>query len=118
MLELGSKQGIVQVVNDQFGSPTSSIDLAKCILEGIINNIGYGTYHASCKGECSWFDFAKKIFEIKRMPVEVVAITTDQLNRPAARPKYGVMDNYMLKLCGKDIFRDWEASLAEYLQLY
>jgi dTDP-4-dehydrorhamnose reductase len=114
MLKLAKEKDELSVVNDQFGSPTSTVDLAKCIIE-LMNNESYGTYHGTCEGQCSWYDFARRIFELKNIQVKVNPITTEQLNRPAHRPKYSVLDNYMLKLVGMNTFRNWEESLVEYL---
>ncbi|HEY9063021.1 MAG TPA: dTDP-4-dehydrorhamnose reductase [Pseudobacteroides sp.] len=115
MLKLAKEKDEVKVVNDQFGSPTSTKDLAKCIIR-LINTGSYGTYHATCEGSCSWNQFAKKIFEIKGINIKVGEMTTEELNRPAERPKYSVLDNFMLKLVGINEFRGWEEALQDYLK--
>ena len=61
MLKLAQTNEELNVVNDQFGSPTSTVDLAKAIID-LIHTEHYGTYHGTCEGQCSWYDFAKKIF--------------------------------------------------------
>lgn len=115
MLKLAAQKEEVNVVFDQLGSPTSSVDLAKCIID-LIHTENYGTYHATCEGHCSWYDLAKKIYELTGQKTNVKGITTEQLNRPAARPKYSVLDNFMLRLIGMNKFRHWEDSLKEYLK--
>lgn len=115
MLKIAKEKDELSVVGDQIGSPTSTVDLAKCIIN-LINTESYGIYHATCEGECSWYDFAKKVFEIKRVDIKVNRITTEELNRPANRPKYSVLDNFMLKLIGLNTFRHWEEALEEYLK--
>lgn len=115
MLRLAVEKTVVNVVGDQFGSPTSTVDLAKCIIR-LMDTENYGTYHATCEGFCSWYNFAKKIFELNGMSVNVNTITTEQLDRPAKRPKYSVLDNYMLKLLDINTFRHWEEALEEYLK--
>ncbi len=115
MLRLAKENEEVSVVNDQFGSPTSTVDLARCILSLIVTE-SYGTYHGTCEGECSWYEFAKKIFELKGLNIKVNAISTEQLNRQAPRPKYSVLENFMLKLIGLNSFRQWEEALEEYLK--
>lgn len=115
MLRLAKEKEEVSVVNDQFGSPTSTVDLARCILNLIVTE-SYGTYHGTCEGECSWYEFAKKIFEVKGLNIKVNAISTEHLNRPAPRPKYSVLENFMLKLIGLNSFRQWEEALEEYLK--
>lgn len=114
MLRLAKEQKNISVVNDQYGSPTSTKDLATAIIN-LINTEHYGTYHATCEGECSWYDFAYKIFKLKGMDINLNSITTEELNRPAQRPKYAVLDNFMLKLIGMNSFRNWEEALIDYI---
>ena len=115
MLKLSKEKTEISVVNDQVGSPTSTVDLARCIIE-LIGTDSYGTYHATCEGQCSWYDFAKRIFELKGINIKVNPITSEQLDRPAPRPKFSVLDNFMLKLVGLNSLRPWEESLEEYLK--
>ncbi|CEP94197.1 dtdp-4-dehydrorhamnose reductase [[Clostridium] sordellii] len=114
MIKLAQNNSELNVVNDQFGSPTSTVDLAKAIVN-LINTEHYGTYHGTCEGQCSWYEFAKKIFEIKNMDIKINPIKSEEFKRPAKRPEYSVLDNFMLKLIGLNSFRNWEDSLREYL---
>ena len=114
MLKLASEKKEINVVNDQIGSPTSTVDLARCIID-LLNTSSYGIYHATCEGECSWYDFASRIFAMKSINIKVNPITTKELNRPAKRPAYSVLENFMLKLIGLNNFRQWEDALEEYL---
>lgn len=115
MLRLSENNKELNVVNDQFGSPTSTVDLAKAII-ALINTEYYGTYHGTCEGQCSWYDFAKKIFEINNIDIKVNPVTSKEFKRPASRPQYSVLDNFMFKLVGLNSFRNWEDSLKEYLK--
>lgn len=115
MIKLSETNSELNVVNDQIGSPTSTVDLAKAIID-LIHTEHYGIYHGTCEGQCSWYDFAKKIFEIKKIDIKVNPVTSDEFKRPAPRPKYSVLDNFMLKLAGLNSFRKWEDSLEEYLK--
>ena len=115
MLKLSETNSELNVVNDQIGSPTSTVDLAKAIID-LIHTEHYVIYHGTCEGQCSWYDFAKKIFEIKNIDIKVNPVTSDEFKRPAPRPKYSVLDNFMLKLVGLNSFREWEDSLEEYLK--
>ncbi len=117
MLKLAQEKDEINVVNDQIGSPTSTVDLARCIIN-LINTEHYGIFHTTCEGECSWYDFAKRIFALKNIKVKVNPITTKELNRPAKRPAYSVLENFMLKLIGLNNFRQWEDALEEYLGIY
>jgi dTDP-4-dehydrorhamnose reductase len=116
MLRLSEEHDELNVVNDQLGSPTSTVDLAKTII-GLMKTEHYGLYHATCEGQCSWYDFAKKIFEIKNIDIKVNPVKSDEFKRDAERPKYSVLDNYMLKLIDRNNFRHWEESLKEYLEM-
>lgn len=115
MLKLAETNKELNVVGDQFGSPTSTKDLAKAIIE-LMQTEYYGTFHGTCEGECSWYDFACKIFEIKGIDIKVNKVTSEEFVRPAKRPKYSVLDNFMLKLYGLNSFRHWEEALRDYLQ--
>lgn len=115
MLKLAQNNKELNVVNDQFGSPTSTVDLAKAIID-LINTENYGTYHGTCEGQCSWYDFAKKIFEISNIDIKVNPVSSEEFKRPAPRPKYSVLDNFMFKLVELNSFRTWEDSLIEYLE--
>lgn len=115
IIEKAKKDGHLRVVDDQFGTPTSTVDLAKCILT-LIKTKHFGLYHATCQGECSWYDFAIKILEYGNIDVKIDKISSSELNLPAQRPKYSVLDNFMLNLIGKNNFKDWEESLCEYLK--
>lgn len=114
MLKLAETNSELNVVNDQLGSPTSTVDLAKAIID-LISTEHYGVYHGTCEGQCSWYDFAKKIFEIKNIDIKVNPVTSEEFKRPAPRPAYSVLDNFMFKLVGLNSFRNWEESLKEYL---
>ncbi|MGL5650222.1 MAG: dTDP-4-dehydrorhamnose reductase [Paraclostridium sp.] len=115
MLKLSETNNELNVVDDQVGSPTSTVDLAKSIIE-LMDTEYYGTYHGTCEGQCSWYDFAKKIFELKNIDIKVNPVTSEEFKRPAPRPAYSVLDNFMFKLVGLNSFRNWEESLAEYLK--
>ncbi len=115
MLKLSKEKDVLQVVHDQIGTPTSTKDLASCIIN-IIDTESYGIYHATCEGFCSWHDFALKIFELKNIRIKVNKITTEELNRPANRPKFSVLENHMLELINLNTFRNWEEALEDYLK--
>ncbi|WP_394862164.1 dTDP-4-dehydrorhamnose reductase [Paraclostridium bifermentans] len=114
MLRLSENNKELNVVNDQYGSPTSTVDLAKAIIN-LISTEYYGTYHGTCEGQCSWYDFAKKIFEINNIDIKVNPVTSEEFKRAAIRPQYSVLDNFMFKLLGLNSFRSWEDALKEYL---
>lgn len=114
MLNLSKTKDSINVVNDQIGSPTSTKDLANCIIN-LIETEKYGTYHGTCNGSCTWYEFACKIFELSNINIKVNPVTSEAFKSDAPRPKYSVLDNFMLRLNNVDTFRTWEDSLEEYL---
>lgn len=114
MLELASKHPKLTVVNDQIGSPTSTVDLAAAIID-LIHTDHYGIYHGTCEGQCSWYDFAIEIFRLSGIDIPVEPVTSEQFVRPAPRPKYSVLENKALNDLQLNQFRPWQISLVEYL---
>ena len=116
MLNLSKKNKELKVVNDQIGSPTYAKDLAKAIKEIIDKKSDkYGIYHVTNKGEVSWYEFAKKIFEIKNIEIKVNPVTSEEFPRPAPRPHYSVLNNQKWIDAGFTPLRNYEESLKEYL---
>jgi len=116
MLNLSKNNKELKVVNDQIGSPTYSYDLAKAIAE-LLNSDKYGIYHVTNKGECSWYDFAKKIFELSKININVNPVSTEEFPRPAPRPHYSVLSNEKWVNAGFTPMRKYEEALSEYLSL-
>ncbi|MBK5245556.1 MAG: dTDP-4-dehydrorhamnose reductase [Eubacteriaceae bacterium] len=115
MLDLASKHPKLTVVEDQVGSPTSTVDLAAAIID-LIQTDHYGLYHGTCEGQCSWYDFALEIFKLSGIDIKVEPVTSEQFVRPAPRPKYSVLENKALNILKMNHFRPWRDSLAEYLE--
>ncbi|MDI6892254.1 MAG: dTDP-4-dehydrorhamnose reductase [Actinomycetota bacterium] len=114
ILKLAEEREELTVVDDQMGSPTYSLDLAKTIAE-LVKTGWYGLYHTTNSGSCSWFEFAKKILECAgKRGVKVSPITSEELNRPAPRPTYSVLKNYCLELRGIQPLRHYEEALRDY----
>ena len=111
MLKLAETQKEIRVVNDQFGKPTYAADLATETRKLIESQKPCGIYHITNDGVCTWYDFAKKIFEIKGIGVTVKPIPSEEYPTPTPRPKYAVLQNTKLEL-----MRDWEKALKEYLE--
>lgn len=114
MLKLADSNDILKVVNDQIGTPTSTVDLSRAIYK-LIASDSYGTYHATCQGMCSWYDFACEIFKQTSKNINVIPVTTEKFPRPAKRPAHSVLDNYMLRMTVGDPMRDWKEALKNYL---
>jgi dTDP-4-dehydrorhamnose reductase len=116
MLRLAAERDTLTVVNDQLGSPTFTYDLAIALAD-LIEKPTYGTYHLTNGGECTWFEFTREILRQAGIEgVEVKPMTTEQLNRPANRPRYSVLDNYVWSMDGRVPLRNYREALADYLQ--
>jgi dTDP-4-dehydrorhamnose reductase len=115
MLKLAQEKDSLSVVADQVGSPSYTVDVAACIAD-LVASSKYGTYHVSNSGICSWYDFAKAIFEEANVNIQVNPITTDQFPRPAQRPAYSVMDHRALRVNGFPEMRHWREALCEFLK--
>lgn len=113
MIRLGRENGSVQVVNDQFGSPTYTLDLAAAVLRDFVfMERDFGIYHLVNSGGVSWYEFALNIFVMAGMKVEVEAVSSNEFVRPAKRPNCGILLNSKLPL-----LRPYEEALSEYIGL-
>ena len=113
ILKLAKKDSELKVVDDQIGSPTDAKSLASQIIK-IIDRGLYGTYNVSCNGYCSWYDFACEIVKLADMRAKIVPIRTEDYPLPATRPRYSVLDNYILRLENIDIMPNWKDSLMNF----
>ncbi|MDD5687457.1 MAG: dTDP-4-dehydrorhamnose reductase [Elusimicrobia bacterium] len=126
VLNLAKEKKEIKIVNDQIGSPTYTKDLAESIKQLITMNYErstglYGTYHITNSESCSWYDFAKEIIRQSgvrgpRSEVKIKPITTEELNRPAKRPKASILKNFMWELNGFEPVRSWKEALKSYLE--
>ncbi len=116
MLKLSKDRDELSVVNDQIGSPTYALDLARSIVNIIENNnTNYGIYHYSNTGVASWYDFAKAIFELKNVAIKVQPIATENYPTPAKRPHYSVLNKEKIKNTISIAIPYWRDSLKECL---
>lgn len=114
MIKLGREQEKVTVVNDQFGSPTYTRDLAAAI-EKLIVTDNYGIYHLTNSGTASWYTFAKTIYELAGIQTKVEPCSTVDFPRPARRPGFSKLDNHFWRLNGYEALRDYKEALKDYL---
>lgn len=103
------------VASDQFGSPTSAKDLARLILHLIKTN-EYGTYHVTCQGVCSRYEFAQEILRLAGMETKLRAVPTEESQLSSARPAYAVLDNFILRIIDLYQMPQWKDSLKEYME--
>lgn len=112
MLRLAQDRDSLSVVSDQFGTPTNAVDLADAILKIIVSGKKeYGIYNFSNEGETSWYGFAKKIFEVNNITIDLKPIPTSAYPTPATRPSYSVLSKQKIKeVFGLDI-KPWDAQI-------
>jgi dTDP-4-dehydrorhamnose reductase len=115
MLRLAETRDELNVVADQFGSPTYTYDLSRLLID-IIQTDKFGTYHVSNEGYCSWAEFATEIFKQANKNVQVNAIRTDQYPTRAVRPKNSRMSKQKLVDNGFAPLPKWQYSLQHYLK--
>lgn len=113
MLGLAERNSEVRVVSDQYGTPTSALELARAI-SFIMETDNYGIYHGTCEGVTTWNKFAEEIFRMAGKAVTVIPITTDEFKAVAARPKYSVLEDKKLKSLGYSM-KTWKEALQEYM---
>ena len=115
MLKIAKEKDVIEVVDDQFTSPTYTYDLAKQIAI-LIKTGAFGMYHATAEGSCSWYEFAKEIFSIAKISVTLKPISSSHFATAAKRPHYSVLENEKLIKLGINIMRHWKEGLKDYLK--
>ena len=119
MLRLASERDSISVVNDQIGTPTNAVDLAEALIQILLTDNrqpttdNFGVYNFSNEGQCSWYDFAKKIFEINNKNIDLKPIPTLSFPTPANRPKFSVLDKSKIKQVFGIEIKSWEERLKE-----
>ena len=115
MLRLGKEREEVNVVCDQIGSPTYTVDLARFLVDLALSE-KYGVYHATNEGFCSWAEFATEIFRAAGLPTRVNYVTTDQYPARAHRPSNSRLSKARLTQAGFEKLPTWEDALSRYLK--
>ena len=111
MLRLAADHGEVLVVRDQVGSPTYTWHLAHGVVR-LVEGLEHGIHHMAAAGTCSWYEFAREIFEQAQVECKVLSGTTDMLGRPAPRPPYSALASQREHAIG---LPPWQDGLAGYL---
>jgi dTDP-4-dehydrorhamnose reductase len=114
MLKLARERDELRVVDDEVVSPTSTADLANQIAE-LSRTDHYGLYHATAEGRCSWYEFARTIFEITNTRVNLRIAAPNEFPAKVPRPKYSVLENQGLKKLGLNSLTSWQEGLSGYL---
>ena len=111
MLRLAEGRSEVLVVRDQVGSPTYTWHLAYGIVR-LIEGLEFGIHHMAAAGQCSWYEFAREIFEPAKVDCKGLSVSTEEFGRPAARPPFSALTSqrqHAIKL------PSWQDGLAGYL---
>lgn len=114
ILKLAASRPALDVVNDQRGCPTYSVDLATAIID-LCRSQARGVVHITNSGECSWFEFAREIIKGAGLATEVRPVSSQQMARPAPRPPYSVLSAKSLQHYGI-VMPTWQDALERYLR--
>ncbi len=107
---------VLKVVDDQHGNPTSTFAVARHLALLLKHPELVGTFHLTCEGEATWFEFAREIFRLAGKKQEIQPCTTAEFPRPAPRPLNSRLEKMMLRLCGLPPMPAWQEALAEFMQ--
>jgi len=118
ILQQAREKKALSIVNDQIGSPTYTVDLAKAI-SVLIQFNAQGIFHVANSDRCTWFTFGQAILNLAGMnEVKVISISSEALDRPAVRPSYSVFNCQKLKEKTGLTLRPWSEALKDYLAAY
>ena len=113
---LAAERDSLRVVNDQVGSPTSTLELSPALWDVLARGEA-GIYHAACSGEASWFDFAAATLELVGDDTPVFPCGTAEFPRPAPRPSYSVLSCGRLTALRGRPLAPWRTALVDFLSL-
>ena len=116
MLKLSESHDTITVVNDQFGSPTYTYDLARLLVD-MVQTEKYGIYHATNEGICSWYDFACAIFREAGISMNVKPVSSAEYGAKASRPANSRMSKEKLTENGFERLPTWQDALKRYLDI-
>jgi len=115
MLWLSQNKPEVRVVDDEFLTPTSTVEVSRQLVKIINEQPEFGLYHCTAEGSCSWYDFAKEIFDITKPNIKFNKALPGEFKIEVKRPTYSVLENKHLNDLGINVFRHWKEGLREYL---
>lgn len=116
MLRLGIEREEVRVVDNEVLSPTFTKDIADQIVRLAESN-AYGLYHVVAHGQCSWYEFARAIWDIAKLPARLSIADPSEFPAKTPRPSYSVLDNAALQTTGLDVMRPWREGLQAYFEV-
>lgn len=115
MEKAARERDVVKVVNDEILTPTPVFEIAKNTSR-LIQTEGFGIYHMTCEGQCSWFEFAGVIFKEKKLKTPLISCTSDEFPSEIKRPSYSVLENHKLKSVNLNHMTHWKDALITYLK--
>lgn len=115
MLNLAKTRDTLTVVDDQFGSPTYTYDLARLLVD-MIQTEKYGIYHATNEGICTWYEFACAIFKCAGVEMNVIPVSSEEYAAKAKRPANSRMSKEKLTEKGFEKLPSWQDALERYIQ--
>ena len=118
ILNLAEQKDEIDVINDQIGCPTNTVDLAKCILTILLKQIkAFGIFHFSNSGEISWYGFAKEIISLQNLNTQINPVNSEIFKMYAARPGYTVLNTDKIHKTLKLEKINWQKSLKTHFKL-
>lgn len=115
MLKLSRERDELRVVDDEFVSPTPTVQVAKQLVR-LSRTDAYGLYHATAEGSCSWYEFAREILSRSGAKVRLEKARPGEFSAKVPRPKYSVLDNAALRAASLNSFTHWQEGLNNYLE--
>jgi dTDP-4-dehydrorhamnose reductase len=114
MLKLAKERDEVRVVDSESLAPTYTVDVAMQI-EKLLQTDNFGLYHMASNGSCTWYEFAKAIFELTKSNIKLSVASPDEFPAKVPRPSYSVLENAALKAIGLETMPHWKDALQRYL---
>lgn len=115
MLKLAKEKPEVKVVNDEILTPTPTSDIAENTLK-LVTTDHFGLFHMSSEGACSWYEFAKTIWETLQLKTPLYPTSVKEFSAPVKRPFYSVLENKHLNDINCNVMKDWKLSLVHFLK--
>ena len=116
MLKLAIEKGQVRVVDDEILTPTFTEDVAYQLVS-LLESHAHGSYHLTAEGQCSWYEFAREIFKLANVDVQLERASPGEFPNKVPRPKFSVLENRGLSDLGINEMPQWQNGLSKYLSL-
>jgi dTDP-4-dehydrorhamnose reductase len=115
MIWLASQGRSIRVVSDQIVAPTSTQELARNV-DALIRTQAYGLYHLTSRGECSWYEFARAVFDAAGIKADLTPVAASAYGARARRPAYSILSDAKARALGLPGCSDWRTALAAYME--